>query len=250
MISCSIDISNACQNKCEFCLSSENLDGTFIDFDIYLNLIYDLHSMGVKSIVFSGGGEPLLHPQFKDIILAASSLNFRIGLFTNGIDLSKYLFLLPRFSWVKVSLDAGSPSSYKKIKGSKYFGRVIQNIIKTADKTDVTVGWVLSRDNASELFNIEDILPSGATISIKRDVRVVKRKPSIESCRMSDRLGIVTADSKVYYCPMTRWNNNYLLGDLRKNNIFEIWEKRKGFEVDVSNCNDCRFSTAKHDGFV
>ena len=244
MISCSIDLTNRCQNKCRFCHWAEFLNGEVIDFSLYKSLINDLKKMGVKSIVFSGGGEPLLHRKFRNIV--QNSLDFRLGLFTNGIWLHKYMDLLNVFDWIKVSLDAGSRRSYERIKGSDSFGRVVRNIIRAKELTDVSVGWVLCEENCKEIFDLENLI--GIQVNIKRDINTVKRKVSIESCKMSEDLGIVTASGKVYYCPLKRYNEKYLLGDLNTDKMSEIWGRRD--KIVPNGCDDCRFSNSKHEYFL
>ena len=249
MISCSIDISNRCNNRCSFCVSEKYLDGTFINFDLYVRLLHSLHEMGVKSLVFSGGGEPTLHPNFKDIIEAATAYGFRLGMITNGIELDQYFDLLKNFVWVKVSLDSGSRETYKKIKGSDNFGRVIRNILRSVDKTFINVGYVLTRENCGELFDLEYLLKGVGAVSVKRNIYDSPRIMINDSCKVSDKLGVVTADCKVYYCPLKRWNKNYLLGDLTIESIPEIWERRAEFK-HFENCSDCRFGQIKHKYFV
>lgn len=247
MISCSIDLCNRCQNDCVFCIAQKYLDGSVLDYGVYLRLLEDLERMRVKSIVFSGGGEPLLYPHFQQAVIDASSLGFRLGLFTNGIILDDFLGIASKFTFIKVSLDAGSVESYKRIKGTNSYDRVIRNIDKIKDLTYTTIGWVLLKENCSEIFNAERVLDGVGSINIKRDVRVVKRRPTSDSCRSSRDLGIVASNGKVYYCTMKKWDDRYLLGDLAVDRMPIIWERRRQITVD---CYDCRFGGIKHDGFV
>lgn len=250
MLSCSIDLSNLCQNSCKFCLSRPNLNGELLDLEIYNILLSDLYKMGVESIVFSGGGEPLTHPDFRDFVLSASAYGFRLGMITNGIDLDKYFDLIPNFVFIKVSLDAGTRKTYLKVKGSDSFNKVIQNIIRTVDKTFINVGFILTEENAHEVFDIGHLLNEAGTISINKDVCKFPRKPTLESCKISENLGIVTADACVYYCSLKRWDKDFLLGNLKDNNIIDIWERRSSINPDITKCTDCRYSITKHEGFV
>ena len=251
MISCSIDLSNECQNSCKFCLSKPFLKkGQYLDLGIYSSLLNDLASMNVKSIVFSGGGEPLTHPNFREFILLADAYHFKLGLITNGINLNQYLDLMSRFVFVKISLDAGSRKTYNRVKGSDSFNLVIQNVIKVIGKTFINIGYVLTEENTHELFDIEYLLNGVEIISIKRDVRKQPRIATVNSCKISDSLGIVTADANVYYCPLKRWDPNFLLGNLKSDSIINIWKRRAEIKPKVITCGDCRFSTIKHEGFI
>ncbi len=92
-----IAINNYCNLKCPYCFadgmiqeSSKNLSvDNYIKLLKYLIEDNDEHSIGII------GGEPTLHPNFKDILIesnhygAVNDVNFT--LFTNGIELEQYL---------------------------------------------------------------------------------------------------------------------------------------------------------------
>ena len=59
-----------------------------------MRLITDLRSVGVKSITFTGGGEPLLSPHLEAFVNRAKLNHMEIGLITNGILLVEYLHLV------------------------------------------------------------------------------------------------------------------------------------------------------------
>ena len=53
---------NACNHNCVFCaLDWVGSDKTFIDKDVMSSTLEDMAKNGVKSIMFAGEGEPLLH---------------------------------------------------------------------------------------------------------------------------------------------------------------------------------------------
>jgi len=80
-------------------------------------------------VVFSGGGEPTLHPQFFQIVAQAKLAGLKVGLVTNG---SKEAMLAASYmlSWVRVSMDGGTDELYSKIRRVKSgeFERVIANL--------------------------------------------------------------------------------------------------------------------------
>jgi wyosine [tRNA(Phe)-imidazoG37] synthetase (radical SAM superfamily) len=67
-----IDINQTCNANCVFCFSrvyqTEGYRGQLVNKNDLESLIAELASMGVKTIRFCGGGEPLLHPEIKDIL--------------------------------------------------------------------------------------------------------------------------------------------------------------------------------------
>jgi MoaA/NifB/PqqE/SkfB family radical SAM enzyme len=108
---------------------------------------------GSKTIHFSGGGEPLLHPNIKEAIRLAKSLNLKVALSTNGLLLTKEIASL--IDYPRISLDACNPNSYKAIKGSNGFNKVIENIRKIPKniKTKIGLGFVFSNENYNEAYD-------------------------------------------------------------------------------------------------
>ena len=72
-----------------------------------------LHSMGfggVKSVMFAGEGEPLLHPDIAKIVNYAKKCSIDSSFTTNGVELTKDFLdeCGQNISWVKVSFNAGT----------------------------------------------------------------------------------------------------------------------------------------------
>ena len=83
-----------------------------------LSLLDEFKEAGVLSVQFTGGGEPTVHPQHEAIFEKALGLGLRASLVSNGVKWSDRLIegLLPRFDWVRVSIDAGNGESYAKLR--------------------------------------------------------------------------------------------------------------------------------------
>jgi len=90
-----------------------------------------------QSVIFTGGGEPLLHPEIVRIAADAVQAGLAWAMFTNGLLLQpslarQLLNLKPRF--LRVSLDAGSPEYYSHVYAlpRNQFEIVLGNIVSTA----------------------------------------------------------------------------------------------------------------------
>ena len=61
-----IDLTNACNHRCEFCVWSELLskDKSTLPFDLVIKVLGNIKDLGTKAITWTGGGEPLLHKRF------------------------------------------------------------------------------------------------------------------------------------------------------------------------------------------
>ena len=274
-ISCEIDLSNRCQNVCHFCHFKDVVSDRLIDIsdDIYLNLIDQLYKIKCRSITFTGGGEPLLHHNFRRCIVKASVSGFELGLITNGIFLDKYMGMMRLFRFIRISLNASTPETYFKITGRNHFNRVIENIIELVKRvkgyeTNVGISMVVTDINKHEvskfyelgkkigvdfsqvkpawkISNIED------TISVKDNYKsfiterytVDENDPSTKyACLIAGLIGQVGADGKVYYCCVQRGKKNFIVGDLSKEPLIEIMERRYNqIYPDISKCGSCRY---------
>jgi radical SAM protein with 4Fe4S-binding SPASM domain len=76
-------------------------------------------SLGVKSVMFGGTGEPLVHKRISDICGGAKLAGLDYAFTTNGILMTKGNALpkpgLLGATWIKVSLNAGTKESYAQI---------------------------------------------------------------------------------------------------------------------------------------
>ncbi len=95
-----IRLTRCCNNRCIFCLDSENQDGSVIPFKKIEHQLKRGREENIERVVFSGG-EPTLHPEFIKIIKKAKDLGYQhIQVITNG-----RLFMYPDF--LKKTVRAG-----------------------------------------------------------------------------------------------------------------------------------------------
>jgi radical SAM protein with 4Fe4S-binding SPASM domain len=119
--------------------------------------------------MFAAEGEPLLHTGLKTMISRTKSRGVDCALATNGA-LMDELFLkasLRHLTWVRVSVDAGTASTYARIHTARKedFTRVLGNIekavrIKKKNALKVTIGvqFLLLKENAAEAVKLASIL--------------------------------------------------------------------------------------------
>lgn len=115
-----IVLTNKCKCKCHFCFDMEKnkFYNETLDKEVVFKVLEDAKSLGVKSIEFTGGGEPTDHPFFSEIFGRAKELGFELGLITNGTNLNNIdLSLLDNISWLRISMNALSDKVYKETCG-------------------------------------------------------------------------------------------------------------------------------------
>ena len=128
-----IGLVNSCNHKCVFCaLDYLKHKGTIINKEVLITNLQDMATFGVKSIMFGGEGEPLLHPHLFEIIEKAKESGLDLAITTNGVLLTeeKIKKILKHLSWIKLSVDAGTNEGYRKIHGCREedFSTVLKNI--------------------------------------------------------------------------------------------------------------------------
>lgn len=127
---------NTCNINCKFCSYKNLLDTSKLETQIFNDLVNELIVNGVKSVVFSGGGEPTLHEFLPTAIGKLTKGGVKVGLITNGININNPLLeVLNKCSWIRISLNSYSKESYVALTGNKEFiyEKIIRNINKIRD---------------------------------------------------------------------------------------------------------------------
>ncbi len=111
----SLEITNTCNEKCRHCYQPENSGKQFIsDLELLNKMFAELSESGFIFLSLTGG-EPLLHPEFKEICLLAQKNRYIISVKTNGVlinnDLAQFLKKLKPSS-VEVSLYSADPEEH------------------------------------------------------------------------------------------------------------------------------------------
>ena len=130
-----------CNHNCQGCSYGEvnRSENVFSDPKNFAKLLRSLRGLGVKSIEFSGGGEPTLHPEFGELIGQAADQGFKLGLLTNGSLLSGRTadLVVEHFTYVRVNLDASDVKVYDQIHSppERYgFQTVLENLEEIIDR--------------------------------------------------------------------------------------------------------------------
>ena len=102
-----------------------------------------------------GGGEPTLDKNFKNVVrnnkIASPKIYHRV--FTNSVVFKEPIkeFLEQELIKVVTSIDAGTPETFKAVRGKDKFFDVFANLKKYSEKPGrVTVKYILTEGNSSE----------------------------------------------------------------------------------------------------
>jgi MoaA/NifB/PqqE/SkfB family radical SAM enzyme len=132
-----------------------------------MEILYDLSRIGTKAITYSGGGEPLMHPDIVDIMRRTLDLKLDLSIITNGQNLAKERAqVLANAKWVRVSMDYTDGTQMKRFRNvpEKSFDAVIRNMenfakIKNKD-CDLAVNYIVHRSNYKNLWEYTNLLKS------------------------------------------------------------------------------------------
>ena len=180
-------LSDLCNHNCSFCAyrwegyDSNQLFGEATANGVNNNpnrkmptekakeILQDAANMGVLAIQFTGGGEPTVHPDHMEIFRFALNLGLKCGLVTNGCRLREgWDEVLPRFDWIRVSMDAGTADTYSKIREVKpsVYTKMLANVRFLSEKcadTAISASFIVTNDNWHEITHAtENALLAGA----------------------------------------------------------------------------------------
>lgn len=128
-----ISPSGACNHRCTFCgLDFMGYQKRFLDSGILKERLSEMGQLGVRSIMYGGEGEPLMHVDICDIIRHTADCSIDVAVTSNGVLFKGAIAeaALPVLKWIKISLNAGTRQTYAKVHRTKPedFDIVLKNI--------------------------------------------------------------------------------------------------------------------------
>ena len=128
----------ACNHRCSFCAVDYIGYKTIkINTDLLKQSLDSMGNGGVKSVMFAGEGEPLLHPDIAEIVNFSKKCSIDTSFTTNGVRLTKKFLdeCGHNISWIKVSFNAGNSSTYASVHNTKEkdFDTVVENMIEAVN---------------------------------------------------------------------------------------------------------------------
>lgn len=159
-----ISVGGSCNHRCIFCAYDYiGYPNRKLKTSRLLKFIDEVVECGIRSLLFAGEGEPLLHPDIDKFIIHSKNKGIDIGIYTNGQFLTEELAerLLPFLTFIRFSFNGGTKENYANIHRvkSEIFDKVLKNIetavtIKRRKKLSLDIGlqYVLLPENIDYLI--------------------------------------------------------------------------------------------------
>jgi radical SAM protein with 4Fe4S-binding SPASM domain len=117
-----LETNKSCNLRCRYCYAQSGEDSAKIaDLNVLKRIISEAKELGIRSVVVIGGGEPTLHPNFRDLIAYIDSLGIIPMLFSNTVLMTEELagFLYEHNASVMGKLDSLKPEVQDYLAGKK-----------------------------------------------------------------------------------------------------------------------------------
>ncbi len=272
-ITVEIDPTNICNHHCVWCIEAEYIssDKNTMKKKHLLRIVREVKELGAKSIVFKGGGEPLVHPAIGDALKLAHELGLRSGIITNGERILALKDAIIQYAtWVRVSIDSGTPEDHEKMHGAKpgAFQKAFDGITEISPHVFVGTQFVLNEENwrgaeegarkskqaGAKYIQFKSVIREqtldegsvphidAAVARARRELdgvdgfRVVgtgtaKRQPPYRTCKGHQLVMIIGANGNSYACCSTRGQEDYSFGSVYNTSLKEMWTSQQRKDV-------------------
>lgn len=128
-----ISPSGACNHRCTYCaLDFMEYQSRFLETAVLKDRLTEMGQLGLKSIMYAGEGEPLLHKDMAEIVRHTTEAGIDAALTTNAVlfDEERAKEILPHCQWIKVSINGATAKTYGEIHRTTEddFAKVIENM--------------------------------------------------------------------------------------------------------------------------
>ena len=230
----------SCNHRCVFCAYDYiGYPNRKLDKNRFFKFIDEISEVGLKSMLYAGEGEPLIHPNIAEFITYTKQKGIDVGLFTNGELFDKKLNdeVLDSLTFIRFSINAGDEESYNLIHKKNVFNKVIENVkycakLKKDKNLNVTIGvqFVLLPENINSIKNLIFLLRDSVDyISIKPFV--------LQNEAQGYRHNGFDIDLKPFFEELESYSTNNC-NVIARVNAFENYGKR-----EYKHCYGCNFIT-------
>lgn len=182
---------NVCAHNCWYCayradnlqLGKDMRESDCIPIEKMMEIVDDIVEMGVKSITFSGGGDPFHYPYLLKTVRKLSQTPVKFAALTHGARLEGEIaeIFAHNATWLRISTDGwddDSYSLYRRVPKGE-FTKVMNNMKnfkKLGGKCYLGVVLVVDKKNASHIHDFIERLKNADIESVKVSPCIVSNK--------------------------------------------------------------------------
>jgi MoaA/NifB/PqqE/SkfB family radical SAM enzyme len=158
---------NKCNHSCYYCAyDSENPTvqelgrKDEIPQSKLMQILDDFKEMGVKAVTYSGGGEPLMHPNILDVLRKTIDYGIDLSIITNGQKLNEEKAELLKYAkWIRVSMDSCNAETFSatRKRPESWFYELTSNIRTFSstkpDSCVLGINFVIQEKNFREVYD-------------------------------------------------------------------------------------------------
>jgi len=161
-VTLSFDFSNRCNHKCGFCAWTKYRKEfpTDLNPEPFYKTVNDMEEMDIRGVEVCGGGEPLVNPHAAEYLSHLHN-SYETLLVTNGSLLTESI--AASCDTIRVSLDAATPETHRRIHGTNDFAKILRNIKNAVGITRVGIACLIHPDNVHEL---EEVAKLGTELGV------------------------------------------------------------------------------------
>jgi len=217
-----------CNENCIHCYIPNSRRGNILDFKTVCSVLDQTRNLKTLALSFSGG-EPLLHPDFSEIIQYARENDFSVSVLTNLTYLPDNLLKVIKnanLNQIQVSLYSMKPEIHDyitKFHGS--FKKTLENINKLyCNNIPVKISCPVIKENYR---CYKDVVSWGQDKNIKVDTDfLIMAKSDYNTANLCHRISITEAKSIIKEAVAFDKNYRKLLLNKNKSSDIELEEKK------------------------
>ena len=160
-------ITDNCNLRCPTCLylleNPDKFTPSVISVDEFRNVLAKYNQGKKAESIFLTGGEPLMHPQFDELVNICNEYEMSTATSTNGILLGRSMNSVKKLDYVNVSVDSYDFYSFNKHRGgTQQQFDMLKESLEAIKKNNIkfSMSFLLSGDNVSEIFNMIEFAQS------------------------------------------------------------------------------------------
>ena len=232
-----VDLTSQCNHRCPYCFyrcaRNETLNALFDEKDTLptetvMTLLEDFLECGKPAVQFTGGGEPMKHPDIYKILQKTIDLGLDFSMITNGTmaDMSR-IEMFRNADWIRISIDGVTPETYAKSQGadpSDFHKAVdfVKALIALGGKTVIGLSFVVNPINYREIFSFAEFARDLGVDNVRFSVAYTPRGIDIFRSIWDE---IETLSRKARHLA----NDKFRIFDLAKEHLCNLDMRDKGY---------------------